>query len=280
MSPGLKLPPEQPTVLSFTGPDAVRFLNGQITQDVSRLGDLALPACVTDAKGRLQFFIKVFAGPDTDSLWISCPRDQSEGLRERLERYLIADEVEVEDLTDRWVCVHAPEPDGDHAFSRNAQGPFGDGHDLWWESGDLPQLDTMTTDHAERLRIAARIPAWGSELVAGLLPPEAGLDRNAISYQKGCYIGQEVLSRIKTAGKLNRRLAAFRIDGSAGSGDTLWLADQEVGELTSCTPVDDRASDPLLALGYLKKKGFDATEFRVVDPAGNDRGTATRNAWA
>ena len=279
MSESQTLPPEQPTILSFTGPDAVRFLNGQITQNVSDLGNNALSACVTDAKGRLQFFIKIFAGSETDSIWISCPQNQSEGLRDRLERYLIADEVEIDELTNHWTLIHSSASNPDSSFSRNAKGPFGDGHDLWWKLDDIPDGKSISTDHAERLRIAARIPVWGSELNADLLPPEAGLDQYAISYQKGCYIGQEVLSRIKTAGKLNRRLAAFRIDAPANAGDALVIADREIGKLTSYITADPTSNDPN-ALGYLSKKGFDASKFQVIDSTGAVQGTATFHTWA
>ena len=279
MSERLNLPAERPCILSFTGPDAIRFLNGQITQDVSGLSHRALPACVTNAKGRLQYFIKVFAGPDEASLWVTCPADQSEGLRDRLERYLIADDVEVHELSDQWALVHASQAHDDCAFVRSSTGCFGDGFDCWWEPAKLPQLDSIDDAEAKRRRIAARIPAWGHELNEGLLPPEAGLDQTSISYRKGCYIGQEVLSRLKTAGKLNRRLAAFTIQGAVGEGDRLAIATQEVGQLTSCElPTQD--DSPGAALGYLKKQGFEQTEFQVIDSNGNPVGLAAFVGWA
>ena len=64
-------------------------------------------------------------------------------------------------------------------------------------------------DIAETLRIEAGVPRWGAELNEDTLPPEAGLDRAAIDYHKGCYIGQEVISRIKSVGHVNRSLTGF-----------------------------------------------------------------------
>ncbi len=64
-------------------------------------------------------------------------------------------------------------------------------------------------DLTEFERIGRGIPKWGAEITEGMLPPEAGLDATDISYSKGCYIGQEVISRIKSAGKVNRRLVKF-----------------------------------------------------------------------
>ena len=279
MSDRQSLPPDYPTILSFKGPDAIRFLNGQITQDTSKLSDQALTACVTDAKGRLQFYVKILASPNEDTLWVTCPKDQSEGLRDRLERYLIADDVEVDDLTDQWAVIHSSQIESSSEFTRQANGVFGQGFDNWWKPDSLPSLDTIDQATAERLRIQARIPIWSCELSEGILPPEAGLDKSAISYSKGCYIGQEVISRIKTAGKLNRRLAAFQIKGAAKQGDQLLLKASEVGHLTSCAATPDKATD-FIALGYLKKKGFDATDFPIAAPDGRPKGTATIVAWA
>ena len=63
------LPPSKRSLLVFRGPDAVRYLNGQLTQDVRKLGDTALPSCVTDAKGRLQFYVHVFRGSKDRRKW-------------------------------------------------------------------------------------------------------------------------------------------------------------------------------------------------------------------
>lgn len=279
MSESLNLPAEHPCILSFSGPDAIRFLNGQITQDVSQLSKQALTACVTDAKGRLQFFIKVSAGPGDSSIWVTCPKDQSDGLRERLERYLIADDVEVEDLSDQWTLVHSSQPNASSHFVRTAKGCFDQGFDCWWKAEERLQFDSIDNNQADRMRIAERIPTWGHELSEGILPPEAGLDKTSISYHKGCYIGQEVLSRIKTAGKLNRRLAAFEIKGTASPGDSLSLNSKEVGQLTSCATPQTEGST-FGALGYLKKQGFDHVEFQVSDPSGNPAGIATFVGWA
>jgi folate-binding Fe-S cluster repair protein YgfZ len=112
-----------------------------------------------------------------------------------------------------------------------------------------------------------------------MLPPDAGLDKTAISYHKGCYIGQEVLSRIKSAGKLNRRLAAFCVHGTASAGNHLNFESREVGHLTSCSyPAEFNA--PYEALGFLKKQGFEHTEFQLTDSTGKTTGTASFVGWA
>lgn len=281
MSECLCLPPENPVILEFSGPDAIRYLNGQLSQDVSDLGDDALPACVTDAKGKLQFFVSVCRSPRCDSLWVVCPRTSATGLHQRLERYLIADEVEITDLSGEWQRAHAStlattwKPD----FSRNCHGPFGAALDLWWSKENAPPLESLKPELAEAMRIDARIPAWGHELKPGMLAPEAGLDRSAISYTKGCYIGQEVLSRMKTAGKLNRRLAAFELSATASEGTPLMASERELGELTSISSLaNSRGHYP--ALGYLKKAAFEIEDFTLPSTGGTSPVTACRIAWA
>ena len=269
------LRPAKRCLLSFRGPDAERYLNGQLTQDVRDPGDRALASCVTDAKGRLQALVHVLRGPD-GGLWVEAPADQEEELEQRLTRYLIADDVEVTLLSSAWELVHAiegwdaPLPAG--AFLRASARIHDHGADLWLPAGTGVEIEPVSDAEAETRRISARIPAWGHELTAGMLPPEAGLDRTAISYHKGCYIGQEVLSRIKTAGRLNRRLAAFKVDPGCAAGDRLGEsgAPREAGVLTSVAPWPDEAGTHA-ALGYLDKSAFDAVELPVAGRGGRAR---------
>ncbi len=264
------LAPTKRCVLAFRGPDAVRYLNGQLTQDARDLGDRALASCVTDAKGRLQAFVHVFRGPD-DSVWVEGPAEQEEELEQRLTRYLIADDVEVDNLSKAWRLIHTVDgtesPDFGSGFVRQAARVGNEGFDLWLPGPDFPELSILSTAEAETRRITARIPAWGAELTTGMLPPEAGLDRNAISYHKGCYIGQEVLSRIKTAGRLNRKLTAFLVDPGTTPGETLGPESRSAGVITSVATWPNE-SGLHAALGYLDKSAFNATELTLAGKSG------------
>ena len=264
------LVPVKRCLLAFRGPDAVRYLNGQLTQDTRDPGDRALASCVTDAKGRLQAFVHVFRGPD-DSIWVEAPAEQEEELELRLTRYLIADDVEVDNLSNDWRLIHVVDvtepPEPGPGFVRQANRVDNEGFDLWLPGSDSPELSILSPAEAETRRITARIPAWRAELTVGMLPPEAGLDRNAISYHKGCYIGQEVLSRIKCAGRLNRKLAAFLVDPGTKSGDALGLQTRSAGVITSVAPWPNEAGT-YAALGYLDKSAFDAVELPVAGKTG------------
>lgn len=246
-----------PALLEFRGPDAVRFLNGQMTQDVRLVagGSQALPACITDAKGKLQFRVWLHAR-DT-AILIEGPQGLADEIEARLTRYLIADEVETKDLSHQWRLVHliGPLPEAPEGVMVRTAQRFGvEGADWWIPAGlDLKLPPALEAEELESLRIQRGVPAWGRELTPGMLPPEAGLDASDISYHKGCYIGQEVISRIKSAGKVNRRLQKLRFS-SALPIDGLQLIDaegREAGEITSIAPLAD--GDARHALAFVKR---------------------------
>ena len=111
----------------------------------------------------------------------------------------------------------------------------------------------------ESLRIEQGIPRWGNELSESVLPNEAGLETRAISYTKGCYLGQEVISRIKSLGHVNRQLRGLLPAGGIflERGDKLVGTDEagkEIGFITSVAR--SRALDRTIALGYVRR-GFD-----------------------
>jgi folate-binding protein YgfZ len=250
---------DAPALLEFRGPDAVRFLNGQLTQDVRRVagGKVSLPSCVTDARGRLQFRVWITESPD-GHLWVEGPAGSAEALEARLTRYLIADDVEVVDITGQFQLIHLIGDDAappDDVFSRASRRFNADGAD-WWFAKEIeppPQTRHLRGDELEALRIANGVPMWGRELKEGILPPEAGLDATDISYQKGCYIGQEVISRIKSAGKVNKRLMRIELTAGYAPAD-LRLLDENgavAGEITSVSPIPINGTRP--ALAYVKR---------------------------
>lgn len=197
-------------MLSFEGADSVRFLNGQITQDVRLVAgnDLVLPSCITDAKGKLQF--RVWITEEGGRILMFCRGDQVNAIRERITRYLIADDVEVREVS---------------------------------EEIDMGRYEFVELTEEERIENA--IPRWGHELREGMLPPEAKLDDTDISYSKGCYIGQEVISRIKSAKKLNREMVRFDFTGPGSLGSIVDGDGKVWGEVTSVAGTR--------GLGFLKR---------------------------
>ncbi len=206
------------TLLRLSGPDALRFLNGQITQDARQLRPgLALPSCVTNHKGGLEAFLHLALDPSGAFLLQASPllRDS---LPARLEKYLIADDCSLEDMAPATALVHVIGPlettQGLLAPGESlaAHYRFGlPGTDVWTTPDRLPfwhqHFPLLSPEDTSTLEVLHGIPAWGHELTPGLLPPEAGLDRHAIDYHKGCYLGQEVISRLRSLGRVNRFLA-------------------------------------------------------------------------
>jgi len=216
----------------LTGADRVRYLNGQVTNDVRRADDHnTLYACVTDVKGRIAADVFIHA---KDALFLDAEPGLREALGMRLERYIVADDVELTDVTEEWQLWHVfgPAAAGGLKSSR-----FGmDGVDLWLPAGEpfAPACLVLTDDEAETLRIVQKVPRWPHEFNAETFPPEAGIQERAMDFAKGCYIGQEVLSRIKTTGKMPRELISFETEAAVNAGDELWH-EKAVGKVTSIT---------------------------------------------
>jgi folate-binding protein YgfZ len=262
-------------VLRFTGADRTRYLNGQITANVQSLAvDRTVPACVTTAKGKLcgEGFVTNIG----DAIWFDADPSLRESLPARFERYIISDDVVLEDLSDSMCLVHLL-PGERTPFESLSTTGFGAirsipstrfgrrGFDFLFTKERAenevpilcPDCVRLSAEDIETLRIEQGIPRWGMELDENTLPPEAGLDRTHIDYQKGCYIGQEVISRLKSIGHVNRRLAGFVscsgvplsngsqiVSAANPSGD-------ECGRLTSAAW--SFALEKPVALGYLRR---------------------------
>jgi folate-binding protein YgfZ len=259
--------------LVLTGGDRVRYLNGQVTSNVQKLAPgQTQPACVTTAKGRLCAEVMVTA--QAGGLYVDADASLHETLPARLERYIIADDAAL-----------APCPDGTRLFHFLGEKPawlaedatrddlpglqssvrFGrPGWDWWTDADTATRLRAAIESHAvvldetlsELIRVEAGVPRWGRELAEDTLPPEAGLDRTHIDYHKGCYIGQEVISRLKSVGHVNRQLAGFISTTGVplSRGASLFAPGDESRALGVLTSVAESfALEKPIALGYLKR---------------------------
>jgi folate-binding protein YgfZ len=224
----------------LTGPDGARYLNGQVTSDVASLKDgQASYAAVCTAKGRMDgdAHIAVHGA----EFYLDAESGLREGLGARLEKYLIADDAVLEDVTDLRKLSHVfgatPPPAPERGFVIS-HARFGlPGHDVWSEGPEaLIAGESVEADIIETLRLEHGLPRWGAELTTNTLPPEAGPAMlEAISYTKGCYVGQETIARLKSVGHVNRTLV-FLQSGSASfppPQTRLMQGDREAGVVTS-----------------------------------------------
>jgi folate-binding protein YgfZ len=213
----------------LSGADRVRYLNGQVTNDVRTVSPTkTLYACVTDVKGRACG--DVFIHATADALLLDADADLRETLGMRLERYIVSDDAELTDVTEECQLWHVFGPDLPAGVACERFGV--PGVDVWLPSGESfasPKTE-LDAEETETLRILQKVPRWGHELTNETFPPEAGLEEKAMSFTKGCYIGQEMLSRIKTTGKMPRVMTPFESETAVSVGD-----DFDSGKVTSVT---------------------------------------------
>lgn len=223
----------------ITGSDRVRYLNGQVTQDVRRAqADKAVYACVTDAKGRICGDVFIRQTPDGSGLLLDAEECLREELGVRLERYLVADDAEITDVTEDWAVFHFfGEAKAGRAQGCEVERLGVPGIDLWLSPKELPAgVSGLTSEEAEIVRVLRGIPRYPNELNSEVFPPEAGLEARAMDYVKGCYIGQEVLSRIKTTRKMPRELVGWALTGQGEvrpGTDLVLPSGRVVGQVTS-----------------------------------------------
>lgn len=237
--------------LRITGADRVAFLHGQCTNDIERLpAGQSCYAAFLDAKGKMRGEGHVIRLPEELLL------ETNLGLGPSLEKFVITEDVTIEDVSTmmgEWLAagdLNVELPAGAVTFTH----PLGTGV---IGAGTLPV--TLNAGELEVARIEAGVPAWGMDLDENTIPVEAGLERRAISYEKGCYIGQETIARIKTYGHVNRQLVQLKLPAAVERGTPVMASDREVGRITS---VAGR-----VALGYVRREL--AKPGAVVRVAGN-----------
>ena len=260
----------------ITGADAARFLNGQITNDLRKAtATSAIQASVLNAKGKIS--AHVFLSADEGAFLLDADGELREELPARLERYIIADDVQIEDVTERFSIFHVTGeaipalPNSARTIAANRFGCAG--WDLWIEPAERAQAYQALSAGfsfcnevcAEIFRIEQGIPRWGRELTDEIIPVEANMEPTSIDYAKGCYIGQEVISRMKMSGQTNKRLcgllsvsglpleAGMRLAPEAEAG-------KEAGWITSATRSGRLEKE--IALGYVKR-GFNSSGTRL-----------------
>jgi aminomethyltransferase len=280
-------------LIRVTGADRVRFLNGMLTADVAALQPgAAAPALQLDRKGHVLADLWVLAEPD--ALWLDTTPGTEAELAAVLEKHVIADDVTLasHSAAVRELALEGP---GARAAARAAGGAEpAEGHFvradfrgasvIWLAGGDVTReglravaprevadelvralaLPALDASHAEVLRLAAGIPALGRDVTPRNFPQEARLE-HAISFKKGCYIGQEIVARIQSRGAVNRVLVLLRTQSLVAPGAAVTVDGANAGQVTSSA--ESRATGPL-ALAYLKVEHARAGQRAVVDAVG------------
>jgi folate-binding protein YgfZ len=281
--------------LCVLGADRQKFVNGQVTNNVQALktGEGCYAALVTN-KGKLQSDLNVYAL--ANEVLLDFEPALTDAVKERLEKYVIADDAQMVDVAPHYglLSVQGPKsaavieslqlgltiPAKPFAMSSVQDSNLGEiylmnqprlgttGFDLFVPSGAIAAVADKAIASAKSLggravgwqafeiaRIEAGIPRFGVDMDETNLAPEA-IESRAISYNKGCYIGQEVIARIRTYGQVVKALRGLRLADDLktlpAKGDKLFSNGKEVGYITSATHSPTLNAN--IALGYVRKE--------------------------
>lgn len=238
-------------ILTLEGPDTRSLLQRVVTADVETLDiSEARPCALLTPQGKLMLDFLVFA--DGNTVWLDVPQDQVEMLKKRLSLYKLKADVEIR--LDEALCAAM-------ALSPLASLPADPRlPDLLWRGVVSRDDDLPVGDEAlAALEIANGIPAFGRDYGENdVFPTDVNLDvYGGIGWQKGCFIGQEVVSRMKRRGTIRKRSVQVRFDGDAAPvGTDLKAGNATLGRITSTQGSD--------AVALIRLDGLDAAEAPVL----------------
>ncbi len=276
--------------IAVKGQDRAQFLQGMVTNDVEKLSPgRGVFALMLNAYGHLLADLRLYRAEDR--YFIDADASLREKILKTLDQYIFMEDVQLEPLDLYALAFQGPRArpllqktlhidlpamnEFDHFTTNYAGFPVRvvragstgeEGYEVWvsakgmmgvWGAacGQAPTYDMLAcgTEALETLRIEAGIARYGSELDEDTLPLEAGL-LNAISFTKGCYIGQEVVERTRSRGHVNWKLAGLFVGSAVAptSGEKLLSEGNEIGEITSAciSPSLGRT----IALAYVRRE--------------------------
>ncbi len=279
-------------ILALRGGDRADWLQGFVTNEVKGLrpgaGNYAF---ATDRMGRVVFDVNVLVRDD--AVWLDLDRDRVAGARKHLDRYIITEDVAIEDLTGAVVRFGLLGPgaaelaqriglDGLSALARlqslridvAGMEVIAVRHDFagvlgaelivtqpdaaeavraaLWSAGEPLGIAEVSAEALDVLRIEAGIPWMGRDISEDTLPPETGQIDRGISYQKGCYLGQEIIERMRSRGGLARQLVGLKLDGATPPvpGAVVEVEGSATGNVTSVCM--SPAVGATIGLGYVR----------------------------
>ena len=295
-------------MLQFTGPDRLSFLQGMLSNDLRQLKMFeGQQATLLTQQGKVVADLRVLCA--MNSIYLDFWEPLKDKILAHLNRYLVADEVEINDPSEQWKMLSLQGPLAKSLLEKllastelpalpNSHGMFQfdgapvcvvradrsgyNGFDVIVQTERLEPIANRLIELGaawvgaraqEILRIEAGIPRYGVDFDEDNLLLEVGLD-DAVSFTKGCYLGQEIVERIRSRGHVNRKLCGLVLEGptSAASGDTLSRDGHDAGKITSS--VVSIALNRPIALGYVHKDYW-AEGTRLTVRHGQDAISAT-----
>lgn len=255
-----------PGVLRLTGADTVRYCNSMLTNNFRKLqvGE-GSHSGLADPKGRLLGLADAYRIGEEQAL-IVLDGPEPESTAERLDMYIIMDPIELEDLTSTFRVLHVlgesdlPTPEGRIApfqggwIARSERlGEWGLDLILPLAEAEAFAADLAPETEYERRRILAGLPRFPRDFTDKSFAHEMRLRDRICAFDKGCYMGQEVINRMDTMGKVNKRLTVVELDQPGQVGATVKVDGADVGRVTS----EAQDGDRFIGMGVLRKAAWE-----------------------
>jgi folate-binding protein YgfZ len=274
-------------MLDVTGSEAADYLQGQLTNDIEAIAPGAgAYSALLDRKGHMQGDMRVLR-LDPETLWLDLEPSAMPAVLRHLSMYKIGRDVGIVDATEARALISVLGPAAVQAAGTGPLGPEGShrevtvggiaaravatdlGVDLLCAAESMAELQgalragavaEVSEDAAEIVRVESGRPRFGHEMTTETIPQEAGINERAVSFTKGCYIGQETVARLHYKGKPNRHLRGLRSRVPVEAGEEVRAGDKVVGRVG--TAVLSPALGPV-ALAILRREAEPGAEVLV-----------------
>jgi tRNA-modifying protein YgfZ len=238
--------------LRLTGGEAIDYLQGQVTNDVAALEPgSGCYAALLNHKGKMLTDMRVLRGEDF--VWIDTEPEGLAAIRRNAGMFSIGRDVKHEDVSEAYAilslvgpearaALENPPPEAEHTFTHGEHGLYVAtdlGVDVICRAEvaagvrEALGVEAVAEEAAECLRIESGRPRFSIDVGTETIPQEAGLNERAVSFTKGCYVGQETVARLHYKGKPNRHLRGLRLEAPVERGDEIRFGERVVGEVGS-----------------------------------------------
>lgn len=281
------------TRLALTGGDRVRWMNGMVTNNIRDLAaGQGVYAFLLNPQGRILGDMVVYN--QGEELIVEADRSQVEKIVATFDHYIIMDDVNIDNLGEKWTALGLSGPKSRALLNMagiktNEMQPLemmtplcvcdcdcvectvvrgedsqSESYEVWlapkdvyktWQALISAGATRVGSEALEIRRIVDGIPLYGVDIRERDLPQETEQTR-ALNFNKGCYVGQEIVERIRSRGNVHRKFTGFLVDGAAAiaAGEKIISAEKEAGEITSVAALNTPAGERTIALGYIRRE--------------------------
>lgn len=279
--------------ISLTGGDRVRWLNGMVTNNIRDLApERGVYAFLLNPQGRI--LGDMYAYNRGDTLMVDTDRSQVEKILATFDHYIIMDDVEVNNLSEQLTAigvtgpkaravlgaagVQIPDLEPLQAFPLRCdcecgcleciivrgEDPQHESYEIWlapvhvkalWDGLLAAGATPVGSEALEMHRVLSGVPLYGVDIRERDLPQETEQAR-ALNFSKGCYVGQEIVERIRSRGNVHRSFTGFvsQTAGVVANGAKVFVAEKDVGEITSAISLHQDEADWTVAMGYIRRE--------------------------